>query len=146
MRGFKALRRSWILTSGSRGRILATRVMVTLFSYLLIYGAGLAVRRAFIPIWHAHPFGISMQDLYAPAVYVAWDSVSALTIPILPIALTLFYYDQRIRREGYDIERMMDAAGLIANAPVPGNDGRLASVAEDGRVAAGPSIQEEGRL
>jgi hypothetical protein len=38
-----------------------------------------------------------------------------------PIALTLFYYDQRIRLEGYDIERMMDAAGLIApilTAPV----------------------------
>jgi hypothetical protein len=31
------------------------------------------------------------------------------------IAVTLFYYDQRIRYEGYDIERMMDAAGL--NAP-----------------------------
>jgi hypothetical protein len=33
----------------------------------------------------------------------------------LPVALTLLYYDQRIRHEGYDIERMMDAAGL--NAP-----------------------------
>lgn len=31
------------------------------------------------------------------------------------IAITLFYYDQRIRREGYDIERMMQSAGL--NAP-----------------------------
>jgi len=31
---------------------------------------------------------------------------------LYPIAVTLFYYDQRIRHEGYDIERMMDAAGL----------------------------------
>jgi uncharacterized membrane protein (DUF485 family) len=37
-----------------------------------------------------------------------------LTGPIFPIALTLFYYDQRIRKEGYDIERMMEDAGLIA--------------------------------
>jgi hypothetical protein len=30
--------------------------------------------------------------------------------------LTLFYYDQRIRKEGFDIEWMMQAAGL---APAP---------------------------
>jgi hypothetical protein len=36
--------------------------------------------------------------------------------PLFPIALTLIYYDQRIRKEGYDIERMMDAAGLNASA------------------------------
>ena len=32
--------------------------------------------------------------------------------PILSIGITLFYYDQRIRMEGYDIEWMMQAAGL----------------------------------
>jgi hypothetical protein len=32
------------------------------------------------------------------------------------IVLTLLYYDQRIRREGFDVERMMQAAGLDANA------------------------------
>lgn len=37
--------------------------------------------------------------------------------PIRPIAAALFYYDQRIRLEGYDIERMMAAAGLNPNAP-----------------------------
>ena len=39
--------------------------------------------------------------------------------PILPIAITLFYYDQRMRREGYDIERLMDAAGLQAPLTPP---------------------------
>jgi hypothetical protein len=33
--------------------------------------------------------------------------------PIYAIGLTLFYYDQRIRKEGYDIEWMMQAAGLL---------------------------------
>jgi hypothetical protein len=46
-------------------------------------------------------------------------AVSALIGPLYPIALTLFYYDQRIRREGYDIERMMDAAGLNSLATPP---------------------------
>jgi hypothetical protein len=34
--------------------------------------------------------------------------------PMYATGLTLFYYDQRIRKEGYDIEWMMQAAGLTA--------------------------------
>src|ERR1700761_5961174 len=36
--------------------------------------------------------------------------------PIYATGFTLFYYDQRVRKEGYDIERMMHAAGLQAPA------------------------------
>jgi hypothetical protein len=32
--------------------------------------------------------------------------------PISAIALVLFYYDQRVRKEGFDIEWMMQQAGL----------------------------------
>jgi hypothetical protein len=32
--------------------------------------------------------------------------------PIWAAGITLFYYDQRVRKEGYDIEWMMQAAGL----------------------------------
>lgn len=32
--------------------------------------------------------------------------------PVVAIALTIFYFDQRVRKEGYDIELMMQAAGL----------------------------------
>jgi len=58
--------------------------------------------------------------------------------PYSAIVLTLLYYDQRIRREGYDVERMMDAAGLNPNAaetaaPLP------VSVLE-----AGPAFAPEG--
>lgn len=42
-------------------------------------------------------------------------TVFILVVPLFPIALTLFYYDQRIRHEGFDIEIMMNAAGM--NAP-----------------------------
>ena len=50
---------------------------------------------------------------------------------LYPIALTLFYYDQRIRREGYDIERLMDSAGLNAPVTLPGADGLTASGSEE---------------
>jgi hypothetical protein len=40
--------------------------------------------------------------------------------PILGIAQVLFYYDQRIRQEGFDIEWMMLQAGLTPPAaPAP---------------------------
>jgi hypothetical protein len=43
-------------------------------------------------------------------------AILTLVGPIFPIALTLFYYDQRMRLEGYDIERMIHDAGLHAPA------------------------------
>jgi hypothetical protein len=50
------------------------------------------------------------------------SAIYAFLGPKYPIPLTLFHYDQRIRLEGYDIERMMDFAGLtvpIMTAPIP---------------------------
>ena len=44
---------------------------------------------------------------------------SALIGPIYAIGLTLFYYDQRIRKEGFDIEWMMQAAGLSPQIELP---------------------------
>jgi hypothetical protein len=55
--------------------------------------------------------------------------VSTLTGPIYTIAITLFYYDQRIRLEGYDIERMMDAAGMTA--PVLAGDSPMTPAAPE---------------
>jgi hypothetical protein len=54
-----------------------------------------------------------------------------VTPALYSIALTLFYYDQRIRREGYDIERMMEAAGLNAPLTLPDGDGLTASGTEE---------------
>jgi hypothetical protein len=51
--------------------------------------------------------------------------------------LTVLYYDQRIRREGYDIERMMHEAGLIASAPPPVGESPIVPV---------PPVHEEGKL
>lgn len=45
-----------------------------------------------------------------------------LVSPLYPLAVTLLYYDQRIRHEGFDIEWMMNAAGMnvpaLADGPV----------------------------
>jgi hypothetical protein len=54
-----------------------------------------------------------------------------VTVTFVLIALTLFYYDQRIRHEGYDIERMMDAAGMITPATPSAEAGPVAPLAEE---------------
>ena len=43
-------------------------------------------------------------------------TVQTLLAPVSWIALVLFYFDQRIRKEGFDIEWMMEQAGLTQPA------------------------------
>ena len=52
-------------------------------------------------------------------IYGSAFAIQALTKPVYGIALMLFYYDQRIRHEGFDIELLMQRAGLIAPPPPP---------------------------
>ena len=35
------------------------------------------------------------------------ETVTPISLPILPIGVTLLYFDQRIRKEGFDIEMMV---------------------------------------
>lgn len=52
-------------------------------------------------------------------------------IPVSALVLTVLYYDQRIRREGYDIEKMMEGAGLSAPRSSPSGDIPIAPVVEE---------------
>jgi len=109
--GFKALRRSWILSRGTRGRIAVTWVSVTAFTWLSQYGTQYVVR--WIAIYIYGQFSVSMTAIhYITMMYVIYAVITTLVTPVYLIASTLFYYDQRIRLEGYDIERMMTVAGL----------------------------------
>ncbi|MEA3005458.1 MAG: hypothetical protein QOI94_727 [Acidobacteriaceae bacterium] len=40
---------------------------------------------------------------------------SALIKPIYSIGLTLFYYDARVRKEGFDVERMLERSSVDAS-------------------------------
>ena len=113
--GWKALRRSWALTKDSRLRILVTILLVTILSWLLLYGLQVILRWIIVYLCREYPLQTLTQRFSPPVAYLLYAIPSALISPIYPIVSTLFYYDQRIRHEGYDIERMMEAAGL--NAP-----------------------------
>jgi hypothetical protein len=108
----QAIRRSIELSKGSRGRIFVL--------WLLVYAI-----RMLLGILFAVPFLIFGLKHLGQPVPLLWLAVSQLFAfftntligPIYSTGLTLFYYDLRIRKEGFDIEWMMQAAGL---SPQPG--------------------------
>jgi hypothetical protein len=110
-----SLLRSWHLSPGARGRIFVTQLLVA----ALAFGIGMALAIPVLILVAVLPsMGISVAHSSAAFVVmeivrVALDFISqVLLAPVFMIATVLFYFDQRIRREAYDIEWMMQQAGL----------------------------------
>jgi len=61
--------------------------------------------------------------------------------PMYATGLTLFYYDQRVRKEGFDIEWMMEAAGMNAPVPVPEAPPGAAPPDSNAEEPAAPALQ-----
>jgi hypothetical protein len=117
-----AVKRAVSLSKGTRGRILVLYILGMVLrwgvSMVLMIPAILIV--ALVPgldtPQHAQFIGTVMLLL----IYGGSFLVRSLTKPIYTIAQMLFYYDQRIRKEGFDIEWLMRQAGMVrAPAPVP---------------------------
>jgi hypothetical protein len=126
--GVKALRRSWVLSRNGRGRAVTTWLLVFTFGWILSAGLQFLLRWALIYLyWHVH---LRMPTHSYESVFsLLHAGVSALIQPIYPVAITLIYYDQRIRNEGFDIEWMMKAAGL--NAPAPAGPAAVSMAATE---------------
>jgi hypothetical protein len=114
-----SLKRSSVLSKGTRGRIFVLFLLGTVISYILSGAVMLltGIVMALIPgsstPQHARATGMIVIFSYYAAAFV----VQALARPVYGVALMLFYYDQRIRQEGFDIEWMMQQAGLVVPAP-----------------------------
>ena len=102
----ESLSRSTALTKGHRGRILLVYFLLfvliiigtMLWPFLTMLVAGLfssAVRVGQSPVW--------MQVVLQFGSFVS----ESLLSPIMTIALTLVYYDERVRKEAFDLEHMM---------------------------------------
>ncbi|MGB0063400.1 MAG: hypothetical protein WBP85_03060 [Terracidiphilus sp.] len=104
----KSIRRSIDLSEGSRGRIFVLWLLV--FAVRVILGIVISFPAIMLAVKHpGHPLPIAWLVYQQCGVFV----MDTLIGPIYSIGLTLFYYDQRIRKEGFDIEWMMQAAGLL---------------------------------
>ena len=108
-----AIKRSIELSKGARGRIFVLGLLVYAVRVLLgiVFGIPFLIY-AMRHLGHALPLGLlAMQQLAAFAV-------NTLIGPIYSTGLTLFYYDQRVRKEGFDLEWMMRSAGLTQPAEI----------------------------
>ncbi|HTW88823.1 MAG TPA: hypothetical protein VMD75_12545 [Candidatus Binataceae bacterium] len=115
MTPLNAIARSWTLSKRAYGRMFMAWLMKDMIAYSIDIMLGglmfLFFRFLAGSYGSALNLGRNMLWLSLPG-YLS----SILIGPLFPIALTLIYYDQRIRLEGYDIERMMDAAGMNSTA------------------------------
>ncbi|MGA3373681.1 MAG: hypothetical protein ABSC48_18185 [Terracidiphilus sp.] len=129
----ESLKRSWALSRGCRAKIFLVWLLIFVVGMGLILLVVLPTDILVFALhwkrfaWHGYP-------LYRLLNLLEIVLVSTLLGPIFPIVLTLIYYDQRIRHEGYDIERMMDAAGMNAPvAPHPGDGPAAPAEAGEGQ-------------
>jgi hypothetical protein len=104
-----AIRRSIELSQGSRGRIFVLGLLISFIQLGLV-----AVTQVLflVAAFKQHGLPAWVQVLQQLVGFVTNSFIG----PMYATGLTLFYYDQRVRKEGYDIEWMMEAAGMTPAA------------------------------
>ena len=114
-----ALSRSAALSKGSRGRIFVMFLLVGLLNYLISIAVTLplTLAAAVIPGMKNPAHLQAMLGVITVVSYGVSFAAQAFVMPIFAIAVLLFYFDQRIRKEGFDIEWMMLRAGLVVPPP-----------------------------
>jgi hypothetical protein len=106
----RALKRSSVLTKGGIGRIFVMLLLVGAVMTVIQYAIQIPM---FVLLWKSK--GIPTLTTQIVASFGTFLSGS-FVLPIYSIALTLFYYDQRIRKEGYDVEWLMEQAAVVPGA------------------------------
>ncbi len=99
---FDAFGRSWDLTRGARGKIAGTIIVTSLISQFLPAMVIAAMTAA---------VGAAGNQSLQPLFVVISSLLSIVLAPILPCALTLLYYDLRVRREAFDIQVLSEQLG-----------------------------------
>ena len=117
-----SLRRGWTLVKGNWFRVLVAMLMCrVVFRVLKTLLSGLQALVFLI-------FSTSFGKFHLPGRYglvsalFPVEAAAILTAPLLPIAITLIYYDVRIRREGFGVEKLMEAAGMQSPQAAPNTE------------------------
>lgn len=127
-----AMRRSKALVSGRKWRIFLLYLLL-----VLLYFIAFAVQSPVLV--YLAKAQAPVQHVVATALMLALSFVVALLIsPVASIALCLFYFDERVRREAFDIDFLLrgpDAALGTATGTLPfGSTGASASAFDPGSL------------
>ncbi|HLW51231.1 MAG TPA: hypothetical protein VKW06_00175 [Candidatus Angelobacter sp.] len=112
-----ALARSRSLVAGSMGRI------VGIYLLTIVMAAVLASVLQLPAFFSMNIFTMKPGDQVS-AAFMFWSLLGGflgriLAGPIATVAIALVYYDQRVRKEAFDLQLMMDAIGQPATPPPP---------------------------
>ena len=113
----EAIRRSIFLTKGNLGRVFLVLLLMTLVA-ATVGGLVQAPFYVGVFIYAAKGQGVPPLWLSLP-MNVVGGVAKAVTSPLLMIGLALLYYDARVRKEGLDIQLIMDALDQRAPQPAP---------------------------
>jgi len=105
------LRRAIDLSKGARGRIFVLALLIGVVKIGLVFITQIFT---FVSVFKSH--GQISSGMTAISQVIGFFTNTFLG-PIWATGVTLLYYDQRVRKEGFDIEWMMQAAGLTVPAP-----------------------------
>ena len=111
IKAWPSIKRGIALSKGARGRILVLALLIFAIKLGVVSVSQLFV---FIAAFRHH--GQLGPGVLAISQVIGFFTNTFLG-PIYATGITLFYYDQRVRKEGYDIEWMMAAAGLTVPPP-----------------------------
>jgi hypothetical protein len=124
---WESLQRAFDLSKGTRFRILALFLLLIVLSAaisMVSYIVSLLVAGLASLLGPSSTFAAVAAIVGGILYFVVSVSAQIVIQPVSWIALMLFYYDQRIRKEGFDIEWMMERAGMTpASALPPAVDG-----------------------
>ena len=107
-----SLVRSRFLTNGAKWSILGIVLLTGLMSVILTYALQLPALLASNSLFMGAKTHLTMAA--TAWIYIADFLGGALAGPITTIALVLVYYDQRVRKEAFDLQLMMEAVGQQA--------------------------------
>jgi hypothetical protein len=116
--------RSKALSKGSFGRIFVVYILIVVLTLIV----GMMIQFALlIPVRVLGLHGTGPVQAATHALQAVGNFVSTCLVgPLLTIAITLIYYDQRVRKEGFDLQLMMstlEGGGQAAAAAPAGATG-----------------------
>lgn len=111
-----SLKRSYALTKGSLGRIFVMLLLVGVVMMIVQYAV--LIPLLFLTVKNHGAITLASRILTPVSSFLS----GSIVMPIIAIALTLFYYDQRIRKEGYDVQWLIEQTA-DSTTPAPASAG-----------------------
>ena len=107
-----SLERSWDLTKDNAGRsfLIYVLYMVMLYGLIMLFAVPSGVMVAMAP---KDPSTLMMSTV---VMQVGTFIAQVLVGPFFLIAISVFYYDLRVKKEAFDLQMMMNPQGVAASA------------------------------